>query len=62
VDSLGGGGGGGGEAEPGLVKSSLTNHHRLVVFSLLSFFCKGDPHPENGAQRRLGAEDLLCMG
>jgi hypothetical protein len=37
VDSLGSGGGGGGEAEPGLVKSSLTNHHRLVVFSLLSF-------------------------
>jgi hypothetical protein len=24
--------------------------------------CNGDPHPENSAQRRLGAEDSLCLG
>jgi hypothetical protein len=28
--------------------------------SLLSFrLCKGDPYPEKGAQRRLGAEDFF---
>jgi hypothetical protein len=59
VDSLGGGGGGG-EAEPDTVKCSLTITGFFLCF--LCFLCKGDPYPENGAQRRLGAEDFLCMG
>jgi hypothetical protein len=33
----------------------------LVDHSVCSI-CKGDLHPENGAQRRLGAEDFLCLG
>jgi hypothetical protein len=52
-----GGGGGGGKAEPGpvipVVRSSFFCFHLI---------CKGDPYPENSAQRTLGVEDFLCMG
>ena len=34
----------------------------LCTLFLYHHICKGDPHPENGAQRRLGAGDVLCMG
>jgi hypothetical protein len=33
----------------------------LVDYSVC-IICKGDPYPENGAQRRLGAEDFICLG
>jgi hypothetical protein len=47
--------------EPGPVKAHQSPPSSFG-FSLLSCLCKGDPHPENGAQHRLGAEDLFCMG
>jgi hypothetical protein len=34
----------------------------LPRFYFVRIICKGDPYPENGAQRRLGVEDFLCMG
>jgi hypothetical protein len=47
----------GGKAEPGpvipVVRSSFFCFHLI---------CKGDPYPENSAQRTLGVEDFLCMG
>jgi hypothetical protein len=33
----------------------------LVIYSVY-ITCKGDPYLENGAQRRLGAEDFVCLG
>ena len=35
--------------------------HVLFLSLLWHFICKWDPHPENGAQRRLGAEDFLYV-
>jgi hypothetical protein len=34
----------------------------FYLFYFVRIICKGNPYPENGAERRLGAEDLLCMG
>jgi hypothetical protein len=54
---LGGLGGGRGGEEA----SSITVPP-FYLFYFVRIICKGNPYPENGAQRRLGAEDLLCMG
>jgi hypothetical protein len=53
-------GGGRGDGTRGAI-ILLGLFYYLVVFSVC-IICKGDPYPENSAQRRLGAEDFLCLG
>jgi hypothetical protein len=53
---LGGVGGGGGEEACSVTLSPFAS------FLLCPHHLLGGPIPENGAQRRLEAEDFLCMG
>jgi hypothetical protein len=53
-----GGGGGGSKAELGPVIPVV----RSSLFFCFHLICKGDPYPENSAQRTLGVEVFHCMG